>query len=404
MKAKLTLFTLLMAYTVSAQQGWTDRTDINPALIYWKEFLLIAENSNHEQVNANQDKPILDQEYGIVVHAYDEHFQRLSKVRKLTAKCEWGNDFAEGPTLLLPHLSPAKRTSQITRLRVRYYLENDQPDQAVEDLLTTFTLARHVGVESILINLLIEIAMNGILLDAIAENFHLFPDEALRDLRNGLKSLPKGGNISATIWTERHFMAGWVEKKILDALKITNGDKTKAIQIIESKIGTFGKADDWENLFMKKSNGSIDDLLKLVQATYPYYQEAIPLFQLPPQESLDAIEVHGRKVKESDNPFVNMLFPALSKARLKELANRVRMAMLEAAIEYRLEGKTGFERVIDPFSESPFKMTRVIYKNKDRGFVLTSEFNDAVYNRQAFVETPGERFMLWGKTIGTPRK
>lgn len=149
-----------------------------------------------------------------------------------------------------------------------------------------------------------------------------------------------------------------------------------------------------------KSKGNIDGLLKLLRVIYPYYEEALPLFELPPQESLDALKNHAKKIEESDNPFVKLFYPGFPKFRLKELGNRVRLAMLEAAIVYKLDGKTGFERVEDPFFEGPFNMSRVHYSGKDRGFVLTSKFEDAAMNRQAFVETPGERFGLWGTTLG----
>ena len=401
MKIKLTFFTILIAYATSAQQGWIDRKDINPALIYWKEFLVMAGNPNNDEVEPNHDKPAIDSEYEKVVQAYDEHFRRLAKARQMTVPCDWGGDNTEGPSLLLPHLEHAKRTSQIARLRVRYYLEKGRPDKAVEDLLTAFTLARHVGQELYLINVLVEIAMNGILLDAIAESFHLFPDDALKQLESGLKRLPKGGSVASTITMERNFMAGWMEKEIKDVLESVGGDEVKALPILEEKVKTFGAAENGVSFGrMKTSIGDTNGLLKLLRVIYPYYDEAQRLFAPPPQESLDAVETFMKKVEKSDNPFVTLFFPALRKSQLKELGNRVRMAMLDAAIAYKLDSKTGLERVADPFSSGPFKMTRVLYKGKDRGFVLTSKFKDPVMNRQAFVETPGERFGLWGKTVG----
>jgi len=402
MKIKLTFLTVLITYAASAQQGWIDRKDINPALIYWKEFLIMAGNPNNDEVEPNHDKPAIDSEYEKVVQAYDGHFRRLAKARQMTVPCDWGDDNTEGPSLLLPHLAYAKRTSQIARLRVRYYLEKDRPDKAVEELLTAFTLARHVGQELYLINVLVEIAMNGILLDAIAESFHLFPSDALKQLEGGLKRLPKGGSVSSTIRMERDFMAGWMEKEIKDVLESVGGDEVKALPILEEKVKMFGGA-HWDDL-MEKSNGDINGLLKLLRVIYPYYDEAQRLFALPPQESLDAVETFMKKVEKSDNPFGNLFFPALRKSRLKELGNRVRMAMLDAAIAYKLDSKTGLERVTDPFSGDPFKMTRVLYKGKDRGFVLRSKFKDPSMNRQAFVETPGERFGLWGKTVGKTAK
>ena len=148
----------------------------------------------------------------------------------MTVPCDWGDDNTEGPSLLLPHLAYAKRTSQIARLRVRYYLEKGRSDKAVEELLMAFTLARHVGQELNLINVLVEIAMNGVLLDAIAERFHLFSNDALKKLESGLKRLPKGGSVASTIRMERNFIAGWMEKEIKDVLKSVGGDEAKAIE------------------------------------------------------------------------------------------------------------------------------------------------------------------------------
>ena len=63
MKIKLTFLTILIAYAASAQQGWIDRKDINPALVYWKEFLVMAGNPNNDEVEPNHDKPAIDSEY-----------------------------------------------------------------------------------------------------------------------------------------------------------------------------------------------------------------------------------------------------------------------------------------------------------------------------------------------------
>ena len=317
MKIKLTFFTILIAYATSAQQGWIDRKDINPALIYWKEFLVMAGNPNNDEVEPNHDKPAIDSEYEKAVRAYDEHFRRLAKARQMTVPCDWGGDNTEGPSLLLPHLAYAKRTSQIARLRVRYYLEKGRPDKAVEDLLTAFTLARHVGQELYLINVLVEIAMNGILLDAIAESFHLFPDDALKQLESGLKRLPKGGSVASTITMERNFMAGWMEKEIKDVLESVGGDEVKALPILEEKVKTFGAAENGVSFGrMKTSIGDTNGLLKLLRVIYPYYDEAQRLFAPPPQESLDAVETFMKKVEKSDNPFVTLFFPALRKSQL----------------------------------------------------------------------------------------
>ena len=88
----------------------------------------------------------------------------------------------------------------------------------------------------------------------------------------------------------------------------------------------------------------------------------------------------------------------------KVSGNQLRMIMLMAAIEYKLNGPSGFENVLDPYSGMPFKLKRMMDEGKDRGFLLESKSDDPACSKHAFVEAEGRSLILRGLKTGQPKE
>lgn len=375
------------------------RTDINPALIYWKEFLIHRDIDN-EALTKNIHKAKIDQEYSDMVREYEETFKRLAKVRLMKANCDWGDDLSEGPSIMLPYLAHAKHLGLAARLRVRFHLEHNHQEQAVEDLSAAFLLARHTGSAPFLINVLVEYAMNKSTVTAVAENFHRFTPEALKELKHRLNVLPAGFSISDIIPTEKDYMAGWAERQI-HKIKKQHGGGDKGANAVRELMNEFA-GNSFGDQLISAGDGTVDGVIKLIQATYPFYDEAGQLYQLPPEQFFSKMATFNKRMEQSNNPVLATLFPALDTSRMREIGNQVLWAMLHTAIEYRLNGSEGLNKVKDPIGENPFSISRYKYEGVDRGIILESQFQDESMNRQIFLEKTGKQFHLSGKNIGAP--
>jgi hypothetical protein len=107
------------------------------------------------------------------------------------------------------------------------------------------------------------------------------------------------------------------------------------------------------------------------------------------------------EVQNSPNPFVTLMFPALEKCRPKEFAVLAQLAMVRAAVEYKLSGEAGLKNVTDPCGHGPFVFERFVFEGADRGFKLKSAYPGREYPEVLiFVEKEGPPFQVIGKNAG----
>jgi hypothetical protein len=107
------------------------------------------------------------------------------------------------------------------------------------------------------------------------------------------------------------------------------------------------------------------------------------------------------EIEKSPNPFVRETFPGLPKARAKEFRIQVVLAMVRAAVEYRLHGEPGLQSVTDPCGQGPFGFDRFVFQEVDRGFELKSAFDAGDFKQVLiFVEKEGPPFRVDGPRAG----
>jgi hypothetical protein len=133
----------------------------------------------------------------------------------------------------------------------------------------------------------------------------------------------------------------------------------------------------------------------------PMYVRLARIAALPEPEFEDQIKLFYADVQASSNPLFHQLFPALEKARAKELAILAELAMVRAAVEYKLHGEAGLERVMDPFGNGPFEFHRFVFEGVDRGFELKSAYAGRGFpEMMIFVEQDGPPFYVNGRNAG----
>jgi hypothetical protein len=108
------------------------------------------------------------------------------------------------------------------------------------------------------------------------------------------------------------------------------------------------------------------------------------------------------EIRKSQNPLVPVLFPNPVQApQRREFRSQAWLAMVHAAVEYKLHGESGLKSVMDPLGNGPFAFQRFVFEGVDRGFELKSAYTGlGLPCALIFVEKEGTPFRVAGPHIG----
>jgi hypothetical protein len=391
----------------SAASGQEFQTDINPALRYYQAFITAPKLSaaDYDYLFTNRwYGQVLPERFGQLISQYDTQFRLVRQAAQATVPCDWGIDSSDGPGTLLPHLAEGKAVAVTSQLRALWDLQNGKETEACKDLLATFALAHNISRDGTLIGVLCETADEAIVLSCVGANFGQFSPRTLQQLIDGFDATPAGLTLSNAFFNEEQsYFIGWTERKILQWQQEYPGDDAKVL----AKVRQIGLPDDgrtnaWDQA-VAAANGTSSGVLKLFQATEPFYQQAIALSVLPYsayQQPAAQFQAQVDAAKTA-NPVVAIAFPNLLKARAREFKMQTWMAMIHAAVAYKQQGQAGLLSVNDPCGQGPFQFQRFVFQGVDRGFKLTSAYTGSGFPEAIiFVETPGTPFRCDGPYIG----
>jgi hypothetical protein len=387
------------------------RTDINPALTYYQAFNAAPDYSQKDRdyllTNEWRDQKLPDR-FGELVAGYDNEFRLIRQAAQSTAPCDWGIDWSAGPGTLLVHLSRIKMAANLARLRVMWDLQNDRQTNACEDLIGALALGRNGATDGSLISALVQFAAERIVCSTVAENFNHFTPEALSQIAAKLNGPPARGSVAACVAIEKTGFKDWLINRAL-ALQAENpGNDAKVMEGLRQSFvvgfsGTDGpKATNniWQP-FIEAAGGTSDGVIKLLRDMDPLYEKWANIENLPRAQYEEQMKGFSVEIKNSANPFVHELFPALEKCRPREFGALADLAMVQAAVQYKLQGEAGLRSVPNPLGQGPFGFQRYIFDGVDRGFELSADYDGNGYPEVfIFVETDGVPFVVFGKNAG----
>ncbi|HXT41431.1 MAG TPA: hypothetical protein VN887_15605 [Candidatus Angelobacter sp.] len=394
------------------------RSDINPALTYYRAIQLIPDLSpaDHEYLFDNDWRgQRLPERFGELAGRYDNEFKLVRQAAQATVPCDWGIDMSPGPATLLPQLARCKGVAQAARLRAMWDLQNGRQDDARDDLLAAFSLARNSSRDGTLIAALVQIAMENILCAAVAENYYQFSPETLKQLADGFDAAPPRGTVAACIPTEQTFFHDWLLRKIQELQKENPSDDAKVMagihELVTGMVGSGegetnqAQTDLWGKV-NRAAGGTSEGVVKLLREMVPLYQRLAVIMAAPEREYEDSIKGFTAEIQNSANPLVAEMFPAVQKCRPKEFGTLAILDMVRAAVQYKLNGEPGLKSVNDPYGQGPFAFERFVFEGVDRGFQLKSVYDGRGYlETLIFVEKDGPPFQVIGKNAGqAPRK
>ncbi len=390
------------------------RTDINPALLYYQASQVAPDLSaaDRDYLFANDWRgQKLPARFGELVARYDNQFKLVRQAAQATVPCDWGVDMSAGPATLLPHLARNKAIAQAARLRAMWDLQQGRPADARDDLLAALALGRNSSRDGTLIGALVQVAIENIVCSTVAENFHQISSETLKQLADGLDAMPARGTMAACMATEKHLFHDWLVSKILDLRKANPGNDAKVMAAIHEQLLVVldhpeeGQIDQtqpnrWEQV-IAAAGGTSEGMLKLLGDYESHYQRAAVILTLPHPEYEDQMKQFLAEVQRSSNPLVSLTFPAIWKARTKEFTILAELAMVRAAVDYKLHGDAGLQSVTDPCGQGPFGFERFVFQGVDRGFELKSAYDGRGFPEVLiFVEKDGTPFQINGRNSG----
>jgi hypothetical protein len=359
-KWKIVCCLLMLAFSSAAKGQSPDvKSELaaNAALQYWQAF------SQMPALDKEQEKAL---EQWTTVSLDDPVVEKLVEQSRMAVKylhrgakeprCDWGLDYSDGISLMLPHLAKARELARLAALHGRYEYDRGNKRALRDDATAIMALSRHVGRDPILICILVRYLIEDTAIDLIAP---YVPDMkapypqalAMYDM------LPKGATVSDTLPIEKKHMAGYVIRELTRAEK--------------EKPGV------WRDLYLKmlgpeapesaKQVATLEEATRLVERLFPVYDEMEKLTKLS-KEEFDSQYPAFKEKQEAANPLADVLLPSLDKVLARERRNQARLAMLLTAIAVADTGPDALKAIPDPFGKGPFE-----YRKTDGGFELKSQ-------------------------------
>jgi hypothetical protein len=279
-------------------------------------------------------------------------------------------------------------------------LQNGNETAARDNLLATVALARNVAQSQTLISLLVDIAIENIVWNSVAENFNHFSPATLRQLADGFAALPAPASFATSLAAERDFQYQWLLTKV-DELRTSHPANDAAVMAgLQPLMSNTSATNFWFQL-TNASGGTSDGLIRLIHDTQPLYDRLIQIISLPPEQANRQLNLFTNEIQKTGNYLLLQYLPGVQAVRRKELLTGVDSAMVQAAIQFKLHGEDGFKQVKDPGGEGPFKMERFVFDGEDRGFQLESKIlRGKQPDKYIFVEKDGPPFVVMGNHVG----
>jgi hypothetical protein len=404
---KTTEFTCLtlLILTLPTARGEPFRTDINPALLYYRAFLLAPDPMSDADRNYLESKQGREQKlperFGPIVTNYDKQFLLVRQAARATVPCDWGVDLSAGPNTLLPHLGRARTVVQVAQLRAVWELQHGRPEDARDELLASFVLGRNAGKNAFLIGALVQCAIEGQTCGTVAQHFGEFPPQILKALEEGFDAAPARCPMAACVPTGKYY-GHWILLKFQEMQKAHPGDDAKVMAGLRDMVLAVTDHDTnlWSQI-VAASAGTSEGVVKLSGELDSLLPRVAELMALPQPEYEIQTQQFFADCNKSPNPCIAKSVLGWEKSRPREFKAQAQLAIVHAAVEYKLHGESGFKSVMDPFGNGPFAFQRFVFKGVDRGFELKSAYagEDAPFV-MIFVEKEGPAFQISGPDAG----
>jgi hypothetical protein len=272
-------------------------------------------------------------------------------------RCDWGLDYGDGISLLMPHLAKCRDLARLAALRARSNFESGNWMAARDDAAAIMALSRHVGRDRFMICLLVRYLLEGMVVDLVAPYVPQIKASHSQAVAM-FDAMSEAATLQQAVVAERKYMAEWIIRKIREEEQRKPG----------AGLELWHKFLDGDSLSDSIQRGkTAERAIQLMTDTLPVYDQLAVLLALPNDQFEAQYPAFKQKTKD-DNPLAATLLPSIDKIRAKEQLSEARMAMLLAAIAFVEGGADKLKAIKDPFGDGPFE-----YRALDQGFELRSK-------------------------------
>jgi hypothetical protein len=396
MKSNWIMLVLCACWELSALAGpespTIDRSAaVNAAPIYWQAFAAMPVFTPEEQkridnslggreVNVSEVSPLIDRSA--------ESLKQMQRAARLE-ECDWELDYSEGPNMLLSHLGKGRELMKLALLRARLRLQKGDAGGAVDDIVATVRMARHLGSSPHLISMLVDNAVERAAIELSAENLAAFDRAALDRLGKALAGLPAAPTLADRIAAERAAKLSWFD---LGAQAQDTDDNAK----VGGRLQWLLPGDDDRSKQMRAqvealSIGELkaararlgDDFAELQQIVnlpnYAERREKAGRFFADLSKS-----AAGKAPADRERLFSTWAIPVYQRMIDLEEQRRVRRELLSLAILVQSQGPGALESVTVPDKD------KLQYHRTEKGFELRYDLSPAVKPEVLTVGLTGE--------------
>lgn len=324
--------------------------DDNAALALWHAFALLPPVEQDEAVADVLAKPHdapLDKTVVALVGRAGLALDGLQRASEMPA-ADWGMRRylqERGFEALLPHLAKARLATKLAVLRSRLRMQAGDHLGAMNDAVAIAAMGRHLATDPLLINLLVQIAIEEQAIELLRKQMGSFTDKELAHLKKRLAGLPKRATAAQAIRFEGDVSLGWIDRRLDEMAKIQPGGRAAALGRMLGAFGPDGAAKATGGL--KIDAKTAEDWLNETRGFYILGEAAL---KKPWQEVPEAVADLTKTVTTSKNALAAVIFPSALGGWERSQASLAKFAMLQAAVQHRLDPKA---RAMDPFSEEP---------------------------------------------------
>jgi hypothetical protein len=331
-------------------------SDENAALVYWQAFALLpAVDDELEQLIKDAPTVNLDQRTEKLVQSSNSALVCMRRA-VLMPNLQWGLDYSAGPHMVMPHLSKARQMTRYACLHARQQLADENPDGALETLRDTLVMGRHVGSDNVLISLLVQYAVERIVIDTACQELTRFDDQQLDTLTEYLDALPDGGSVTESMKMEKRTYIGWARRVVREA----TSDQEAAGQLHDIVVPQ-DQAPDVAGITRTQISQWLDQTAK-------DYDEILAIVNLPDREFQPRWDSLLARIKQ-EKSYSSVVLPALKQVRMARDRQAAMWALFRAAVAVERDGAQRLDSINDPFGSGPFG-----YEKLPAGFRLTSQY------------------------------
>jgi len=375
--------------TLAAKRAVPPEVD-NAALLYYQAMLLATTNA---AVACDPSNVTESSQRLIAAHA--DALDMIERGVRLPV-CDWGKPRAIWEPQSIG-IGAARNLVNVVLVRARMNFTEGKHAEGMDDCLLAMAFGRHLSRAGSKISVFYHYDIEMQATQLLATQLSVLTQDELARLRHGLDSLPEATFMGDALASDAD---AFVQKLLA---MIHRGEPERVIAIFDSIMGGYGP-DESEAARRDPDAKDVPHELTAWAQMRPYYagddvvdrlrasleeigricDEQVKLFRLSYDTFEPANNAFDAQVRAPASPLARALTDGLPWWRKFTDRAEVHALILRAAIAYRIEGRRGFEKFIDPASRTPFLLTG----QEDGGFRIESTLRDPL-GAPVSLEVPG---------------